>query len=191
VEIWLARHGATEWSRSGQHTGVTDLPLIPEGEEEARALGRRIGDHAFVRVLSSPLQRARETARLAGFGDRIELTDLLLEVDYGEYEGVTTEDIQRNHPGWEVFVDGSPGGETPQQVAARAERLLDLVGEPDGDVLCFGHGHILRAVAARYLGLDIEVGGLLKLDSGSLSILGHEHDHRALRLWNEVVPTDW
>jgi broad specificity phosphatase PhoE len=190
VEIWLSRHGATEWSRSGQHTGVTDLPLIADGEEEARALGRRIGDHAFVRVLSSPLQRARDTARLAGFGDRVEMTDLLLEVDYGEYEGVTTEDIQRNHPGWEMFVDGSPGGETPQQVATRAERLLALIGEPDGDVLCFGHGHILRAVATRYLDLDIEVGGLLKLDSGSLSILGHEHDHRALRLWNEVVPTD-
>src|SRR5437016_6277001 len=130
MQIWLARHGATEWSRSGQHTGSTDLPLIADGEEEARKLGRRIGDHAFGRVLSSPLGRARETARLAGFGDRVEVTDLLLEVDYGEYEGVTTKDIQRENPHWELFRDGSPGGETPGQITERADRLIALVGDP-------------------------------------------------------------
>jgi probable phosphoglycerate mutase len=123
---------------------------------------------------------------LAGFGELVEVTDLLREVDYGEYEGVTTKDIQRDRPGWELFEDGSPGGETPGEVAERADRLLELIGEPDGDVLCFGHGHILRALAARYLGLDIRVAGLLKLDAGSLSILGHEHDHHALVLWNEI-----
>jgi probable phosphoglycerate mutase len=186
VDIWLARHGATEWSRSGQHTSYTDLPLIPEGEEEARAIGTQLAGQEFVRVLSSPLIRARETARLAGFGDRVEVTDLLSEVDYGKFEGLTTREIHEEHPGWELFVDGSPGGESPGEVAARADRLLEIIGEPDGDVLCFAHGHILRALAARYLGLEIASAGLLKLDAGSLSILGHEHDHRALQLWNQV-----
>jgi broad specificity phosphatase PhoE len=186
VDIWLARHGATEWSRSGQHTSFTDLPLLAEGEEEAAALGKRLVGHDFVRVLSSPLIRALDTARLAGFGDRVEVTDLLKEVDYGKYEGLTTNQIHEEHPGWELFVDGSPGGEAPEQVAARGDELLGFIGDPEGDVLCFAHGHILRAVTARYLGVPIRVAGLLKLDAGSLSILGHEHDHRALELWNET-----
>jgi probable phosphoglycerate mutase len=186
MEIWMARHGATEWSRSGQHTGITDLPLLAEGEDQARELGRRMSGHAFARVLSSPLARAVETARLAGF-EAPEITELLREVDYGEYEGRTTADIQAKRPGWELFDDGSPGGETPQQVASRADRLLGEIGEPEGDVLLFGHGHFLRAVAARYLGLGIHVAGLLRLDAGSLSVLGHEHDHHALRLWNETM----
>jgi broad specificity phosphatase PhoE len=186
MEIWLARHGATEWSRSGQHTAVTDLPLLPEGEEEARRLGKRLGAHRFGRILSSPMSRARETARLAGF-EELEVTDLLREADYGSYEGLTSKQIHVDRPGWELFVDGSPGGETPQQISDRADRLLEFIGERDEDVLCFAHGHILRAVAARYLGLAIAVAGLLRLDAGSLSILGHEHDHRALKLWNEVA----
>ena len=146
---------------------------------------KRLAGHEFVRVLSSPLIRARETGRLAGFGDRVEVTDLLTEVDYGKYEGLTTHEIREDHPGWELFVDGSPGGESPGEVAARADRLLEMIGDPDGDVLCFAHGHILRALAARYLGLEIRAAGLLKLDAGSISILGHEHDHGALQLWNE------
>jgi broad specificity phosphatase PhoE len=186
MEIWLARHGATEWSRSGQHTGVTDLPLLPDGEEDGRQLGRRIGDHPFERVLSSPLQRALETARLCGFGDRVEVTDLLVEVNYGEYEGVRTKDIQNDRRGWELFEHGSPGGESPDEIAARVDRLLEEIGEPEGDVLMFGHGHCLRALTARYLGLAVRVAGLLKLEAGSLSILGHEHDHTALILWNEI-----
>ena len=185
MEIWLARHGATEWSRSGQHTGVTDLPLLPDGEEEARAIGRRLHGHGFGRVLCSPLSRARETARLAGFRQP-EVTDLLREVDYGRYEGLTTAQIQAHRPGWELFDDGSPGGEAPEQVAARADHLLAEIGDPDDDVLLFGHGHILRALAARYLGLEVGVAGLLRLDAGSLSILGHEHDHHALKLWNQT-----
>jgi len=185
MEIWLARHGATEWSRSGQHTGVTDLPLLPGGEEEARAIGDALRGHAFGRVLCSPMSRARETARLAGF-DQPEVTDLLREVDYGAYEGLTTAQIQADRPGWELFDDGSPAGQTPEQIAARADRLLTEIGEPDRDVLLFGHGHILRALATRYLGLDIRVAGLLRLDAGSLSILGHEHDHHALKLWNRT-----
>jgi broad specificity phosphatase PhoE len=187
VQIWLARHGATEWSKSGQHTGRTDIPLIAQGEEEARALGRRIGDHPFGRVLCSPLGRAQETARLAGFGDRIELTDLMKEVDYGDYEGVTTKDIQKERPDWELFLDGTPGGETPQQVADRVDRLLADIGEPDDDVLCFAHGHILRSLAARYLGEPLGLARFLKLDAGSLSILGQEHEHPAIVLWNEVM----
>ncbi|MDP9340725.1 MAG: histidine phosphatase family protein [Actinomycetota bacterium] len=186
MDIWLARHGATAWSRSGQHTGVTDLPLLPDGEEEARAIGRRLDGHPFGRVLCSPLSRARETARLAGHPDP-EVTDLLREVDYGRYEGLTTKQIQADRPGWELFDDGSPGGETPEEIAERADRLLAEIGEPDGDVLLFGHGHILRALAARYLGMEVRVAGLLRLDAGSLSTLGHEHDHHALNLWNGRV----
>jgi broad specificity phosphatase PhoE len=185
MEIWLARHGATEWSRSGQHTGVTDLPLLADGEEEARVIGRRLAGHTFARVLSSPLARARDTARLAGY-PQPEVTDLLREVDYGHYEGLTTAQIQAERPGWELFDDGSPGGETPSQVDARADRMLGEIGIPEGDVLLFGHGHILRALAARYLGLEVRVAGLLRLDAGSLSVLGHEHDHHALKLWNQT-----
>jgi len=185
MDLWLVRHGATEWSRSGRHTSHTDLPLLPDGEEEARLLGKRLAGHEFGMVLVSPMIRARETARLAGFGDRAEVTDLPKEVDYGEYEGLTTAEIHETRPGWELLVEGSPGGESPGQVTNRADRFLAMVGEPELDVLCFAHGHILRAIAARYLGLDVGVGDLMKLDSGTLSVLGHEHDHHALILWNE------
>lgn len=187
TEIWLARHGATEWSRSGQHTGSTDLPLIADGEEEARKMAPRLAGIGFGTVMTSPLRRARETARLAGFPDA-RVNQLLLEVDYGEYEGVTTKNIQSERPQWELFRDGSPGGETPEQVAARMDQLLlDLADEPQ-PVLLFGHGHCLRALATRYLGLDIWVAGLMALDAGSLSRLGEEHGHPALRLWNETAP---
>jgi broad specificity phosphatase PhoE len=189
MDVWVARHGETEWSMSGRHTGRTDVPLTPNGERQARALEHRVGDHTFVRVLSSPLVRARETARIAGFGDRSEVTDLLLEYDYGDYEGRTTADIERDRPGWELFRDGCPGGESPDDVAARLDRFLAWLGDPGGDVLLFGHGHCLRALAAMYLERPIWLGGLLRLDAGSLSILGHEHGHRALELWNETPPT--
>jgi probable phosphoglycerate mutase len=185
-EIWLARHGATEWTVSKQHTGSTDLPLIPDGEEDARAMGRRLAGIEFATVMTSPLRRARETARLAGFPEP-RVNELLREVDYGEYEGVTTKDIQEQRPQWELFRDGSPGGETPDQIAARMDQLLlDLADEP-GPILLFGHGHCLRGLAARYLGLEIWVAGLMALDAGSLSTLGEEHDHPALRLWNETA----
>ena len=185
-EIWLARHGATEWSRSGQHTGSTDLPLIEDGKREARSMGPRLANIRFSLVMSSPMRRARETARLAGYS-RVEDTDLLREVDYGEYEGMTTKDIQKRRPQWELFRDGCPGGETPEQVAARMDQLLlDLADEP-GPVLLFGHGHCLRAMATRYLGLPIWVAGLLRLDAGTLGTLGEEHGHVALKLWNETA----
>lgn len=182
------RHGATEWSKDGRHTGRTDLPLLPEGEDEARALRPRIGDHAFARVLSSPSIRAHDTARLAGFGDRAETTDLLLELDYGEYEGITTAEIRRDRPDWDMYRDGCPGGETLEEIVSRMGRLLELIGEPEGDVLLFGHGHCFRALAVRYLGWKLIAASPMKLDSGSLSILGHDRERRALQLWNEHPP---
>jgi probable phosphoglycerate mutase len=160
--------------------------MLPEGEAQARVAGSKVAGNGFARVLSSPLIRAQETARLAGFADRVELTDLLQEVDYGDYEGRTTADIEEERPGWELFRDGCPGGETPARIAARMDRFLDWVGHPDGDLLLFGHGHCLRALATRYLALPIQVAGQFRLDAGSLSVLGHEHDHRALSLWNEA-----
>jgi probable phosphoglycerate mutase len=185
TEIWLARHGATEWSRSGQHTGTTDLPLIADGEEEARKMAPRLANIEFGTVMTSPLQRARETARLAGFPDA-RVNEHLREIDYGEYEGVTTKEIQAQRPQWELFRDGSPGGETPEHMANRMdELLLDLADEAQ-PILLFGHGHCLRALATRYLGLPIWVAGVMALDAGSLSTLGEEHGHPALRLWNET-----
>ncbi len=136
-------------------------------------------------MMSSPLLRARETARLAGFGDRIEITELLLEWNYGAYEGLTRDDIRDRTPGWEVFRDGFPDGEQPSDVAERTKELLELIGSPGGDVLLFGHGHCLRALAATYLELPMEHASLLRLDAGTLSILGHERDHRAIQLWNQ------
>ncbi len=185
LEMWLARHGATAWSRSGRHTGSTDLPLIADGEEEARTMARGLAEVEFGTVMSSPLRRARETARLAAFPDA-RVNERLREIDYGEYEGLTTRDIRATRPQWELFRDGCPGGESPQQMAARMDGLLlDLADEPQ-PILLFGHGHGLRALATRYLGLDIWVAGLLALDAGSLSRLGEEHGHPALRLWNET-----
>jgi broad specificity phosphatase PhoE len=189
VRIWLVRHGQTEWSRDGRHTSRTDLPLLPEGEEQARAIGALIGAHPFGRVLSSPMLRAMETARLAGFGDRVEPSDLLKEVDYGRHEGRTTEEIRRERPGWEVWRDGCPGGETPAHVAGRADRLLASLDNGGDDVLLFGHAHALRALGVRYVGLDLAVAALIRLDPGSRSILGHEHDHRAIEVWNETCPS--
>jgi broad specificity phosphatase PhoE len=184
VDLWLARHGETEWSRSGRHTGTTDVPLTPNGTQQARALGTLIGDHPFSRVLSSPLLRALETARLAGFADRVEVSDLLREYDYGTYEGRTTADIQRERPGWELFRDGCPGGESPDEVATRMGRFLAQLGRVESDVLLFGHGHSLRALAAMYLDAPIGLAGRLSLVAGSLSILGHEHGRSAIALWN-------
>ncbi|HEY1332089.1 MAG TPA: histidine phosphatase family protein [Actinomycetota bacterium] len=185
VDVWLARHGETEWSRSGRHTGTTDLPLTARGERQARELGRRLRGHRFARVCSSPMSRARQTAALAGFDDA-EISDFLREYDYGAYEGRTTDEIQAERPGWELFRDGCPGGEEPSQIAARVTEWLSGLGRSDGDVLVFGHGHCLRALAAVYLGGPIALAGVLRLDAGSLSILGHEHGHAALQLWNET-----
>jgi broad specificity phosphatase PhoE len=182
--LWLARHGETQWSLSGRHTGVTDVPLTANGAQQARALGTMIGDHSFSRVLSSPLARALDTARLAGFADRVEVSDMLREYDYGAYEGRTTADIQIERPGWDLFRDGCPGGESPDEVATRMGRFLAQLGGAGGDVLLFGHGHSLRALAATYLDSPIGLADRLSLGAGSLSILGHEHGLAAIALWN-------
>ena len=182
-QVWMVRHGATEWSRSGRHTGTTDLPLLPEGEKDARALRDRLSGVDFARVLTSPLQRARRTAELAGFPDAAVDRDLV-EWGYGDYEGITTEEIRRSVPGWTVWTHPSPGGDTLGDVSRRLDRLLSRVREVDGTVLLVGHGHSLRALAARWLGLQVQDGRLLTLDTGTISVLGYERETAVVERWN-------
>ncbi len=189
AEVWLVRHAETEWSANGRHTGRTDIPLTDAGREAARALAARLAGRSFARVLVSPLARARETAALAGVGDRAEVREELREWDYGDYEGVTTPDIRRARPDWWLWRDGAPGGESPEQVAARCDRLVTQLADvaapaSDDDVLCVAHGHILRALGARWLEHPIELGGQLRLGTGSVSVLGWEREVRALSVWN-------
>jgi broad specificity phosphatase PhoE len=185
MEMYLVRHGETEWSRARRHTGRTDLPLSAAGEAEAKALGQHLRGLEVDRVLSSPLARAVDTARLAGFGDRLETTDALLEFDYGDYEGLTSPEIRAQRPGWDLFRDGCPGGETVEAAAARARPLLAELIAADGRTLLFSHGHQLRILAACYLGLAPEAARHLFLGTASLSVLGTEHDWPAVLLWNE------
>lgn len=186
----LIRHGQTEWSRDGRHTGRTDIPLTREGEKSARFLGqrlRRLGVEPL-RVLSSPRERAIETARLAGF-EMPEITHLLVELDYGEYEGKTSAEIRAARPDWDLFTDGTPGGESLDEAAARCERLIDDIrpDEGEGDVLLFAHGHILRVLAVTYLGLPPGQARCFALDAAAVGILGHEHWWRAVRVWNSTT----
>jgi probable phosphoglycerate mutase len=183
-ELWLARHGETEWSRAHRHTGMTDIPLTDEGIRQAQALGRRLRDVHFDLVLTSPLLRARATAEEAGF-DELETSDDLVEFDYGRYEGVTFADIQRERPGWNLWRDGCPEGETAVQVGARADRVLERVLMVSGRVLVVSHGHTSRILGARFVGLPAEAGGSLALDVASLSMLGYEHDRPVILFWNE------
>jgi broad specificity phosphatase PhoE len=185
VELYLVRHGETEWSRARRHTGRTDLPLSPVGEAEAKALGRHLDGLAVDRVLSSPMARATATARLAGFGDRVEVTDALLELDYGEYEGRTTPEIRADRPDWDLFRDGCPGGETVEDAAGRARPLLAELTAAGGRTLLFSHGHQLRVLTACYLGLPPEAARHLFLGTASLSVLAVEHRWPAILLWNE------
>ncbi|HEV7773103.1 MAG TPA: histidine phosphatase family protein [Conexibacter sp.] len=185
-ELWLARHGETEWSLSGRHTGRTDIPLTACGEQQAAALGARLRGVSFALVLASPLERARRTAELAGFGDALEFDSDLVEVDYGEYEGRTTAEIHRSRPDWDLWRDGCPGGETIAEAAARAERVIARVRAVDGPVLLVGHGHLTRTLASRALTLDPDHGRHLALDPASLSIVGAEHAAPALWLWNDA-----
>jgi broad specificity phosphatase PhoE len=187
MEIVPARHGETEWSRDKRHTGRTDIPLTEAGRRQAAVLRDALAEWDFARVLSSPLSRALETCRLAGLGDRAELSDDLLEWDYGEYEGITTAQIREERPGWYLWRDGCPGGESAADVGRRVDRVTAAFEGTDGDVAVFAHGHVLRALAARWLGLGPEAGGLLKLDTGTLSALGYERETRVITRWNAPV----
>jgi broad specificity phosphatase PhoE len=184
--VFLVRHGETEWSRSGQHTSRTDLPLLTEGETDAQALGRRLSGHRLALVLASPMTRARETARLAGLGDTVEITPDLHELGYGEYEGRTTPDIRVERPGWSVWTDGSPNGEPLAAAAERADRVIARAVAADGDVALFAHGHILRIVGARWLDLPPEAAAGLALSTASLCMLGFERERRVIWLWNDT-----
>jgi broad specificity phosphatase PhoE len=186
--VYLARHGETEWSLAGRHTGLTDLSMTARGERNALALGERLRGRRFAQVYTSPLKRAMRTCELAGFQPVAELDRDLVEWDYGEYEGRTTVEIQRERPGWLLFRDGCPGGETPSQVAARADRVLARVRAAPGDVLVFSSGHFLRVLAARWLGLEAATGACFMLSTASLSSLGSEHDGAdpVIRSWNDT-----
>ena len=184
--VMLVRHGETEWSRSGQHTSRTDLPLLDDGRPEAEALGRRLAGHSFALVLSSPLIRARDTAQLAGLGEEVELTDDLRELGYGEYEGRTTADIRVDRPGWDLWTDGAPGGEPLAAAAERVDRVIARAQEAGGDVALFAHGHILRVLGARWLGLPPEAAAGLGLNTASLCRLGFERERRVIWLWNDT-----
>jgi broad specificity phosphatase PhoE len=187
MEIVLARHGETEWSRDLKHTGRTDIPLTDRGRAEAEHLGRALAGRSFARVLSSPLQRAVETCRLAGLGDQVELTDDLLEWDYGEYEGITTAEIRRERPDWYLWRDGCPGGETAADVGRRVDRVIAELRGLEGDAVLFAHGHVLRVLTARWLRLGPECGALFKLDTGTLSTLGFERETPVITRWNSPV----
>jgi len=182
-DLWLVRHGQTEWSRDGRHTSTTDLPLLPEGEDGARALFPRLADETFALVLTSPRLRARDTARLAGFPDA-EVDDDLAEWDYGDYEGLTRAQIQESVPGWTIWTHPCPGGEAPDRVAARLDRVVARASSVDGDTLVFSHGHASRALAARWLRLPVGEGRLLRLDTSTLSVLGHEREQPVVLRWN-------
>jgi probable phosphoglycerate mutase len=186
-EVFLARHGETEWSVSGQHTGRTDIPLTARGERNAVRLGERLEGMTFARVFVSPMQRAARTCELAGFGDRAEVDPDLNEWDYGRYEGLRTADIRRARPDWNLFRDGCPEGESVADVGARADRLVARLRAIEGRVLLFGHAHFFRVLAARWLGLPPGDARLFVLGTGSLSVLGYEHNREepAIRLWND------
>jgi broad specificity phosphatase PhoE len=186
--IYLARHGETEWSISGQHTGLTDLPLTERGERNARALGRRLEGMKFTKVFTSPLQRATRTCKLAGFAQTAEVDNDLVEWNYGEFEGRISADIEKDNPGWQLFRDGCPGGESPAQVGARADRVVNRARAIRGDVLIFSSGHFLRVFAARWLGIEPAGGRWFTLSTASLSALGYEHSlsEPVIRLWNDT-----
>ncbi len=183
-EIWIVRHGETEWSLSGRHTGLTDIPLTGAGRASAQQIGKLLPDRSFSLVLTSPLERARETCRLAGYGDVAQVDSDLHEWDYGQYEGQTSDEIQQGDPGWNIWTSPVPGGESIDQVAARARRVLARACETGGHVLLFAHGHILRVMTACWLGLPPDAGRFFALGTASLGVLGYERDTRVISRWN-------
>jgi len=184
--VLLVRHGETEGSRSGRHTSRTDVPLIAEGRRAADALGRRLADREFALVLTSPMVRARETARLAGLDGAAEVTEDLHEIHYGAYEGLTTPEIRAQRPGWSLWTDGAPGGEPLDAAAARADRVIRRAELAEGDVALFSHGHFLRVVGARWLGVEPATAGSLALSTAALCDLGYERERRVVWLWNDA-----
>jgi len=185
--LYLARHGETAWSLSGQHTGLTDLPLTERGERNARNLGERLAGPSFARVFTSPLQRARRTCELSGYGARAEVDPDLVEWNYGAYDGKTTSEIRKERPDWQLFRDGCPEGESLAAIGQRADRVIARMRAVAGDVLLFSSGHFLRVLAARWLGLEVGAGRLFLLSTATLSILGYDHgrDEPVIRLWND------
>jgi broad specificity phosphatase PhoE len=184
VNVLAIRHGETEWSLSGQHTGTTDIPLTDNGRRLAQRMGRVLVEKEFGLVLCSPLQRALETCELAGFGDEVIIDSGLVEWNYGEYEGLTPKQIHDIAPGWMIFQDGCPGGESPEQVGTRVDRVIARVRAADSDVALFSHGHVLRVLAARWIGLPASGGQHFLLGTGTLSVLGYYRGIPALRIWN-------
>jgi len=185
--IYLARHGETAWTVSGQHTGLTDLPLTPAGERNARQLGQRLKDLSFAAVFTSPLQRAVRTCELAGFGSVAKVDPDLVEWNYGQFEGLRSAEILAKSPNWDLFRDGCPGGESPAQIGARADRVVQRIRALQADVILFSSGHFLRVLAARWLGLEPAGWRYLLLSTASLSVLGYEHNlsEPVIRLWND------
>ena len=183
-EIWLIRHGETEWSASGAHTSRTDLPLLPSGIKQAEELKRKLHGRKFALVLVSPMQRARETCRLAGYADQAEITDDLKEWDYGQYEGRSTAQIREERPNWSLWRDGVVDGESMDQVGLRVKRVIDRCAQVNGDVALFAHGHVLRILTAVWLDLPAADGKLFALNTATISVLSYEHEYRVIRRWN-------
>jgi probable phosphoglycerate mutase len=187
MEVVLVRHGETEWSRDHRHTGRTDVPLTAEGRRQAERLSDALAEWNFTRVLSSPLSRALDTCRLAGYGDRAELSDALLEWDYGEYDGETTDRIREARPGWNLWRDGCPGGETVADVGARVDPLVSELKDSERDVVLFAHGHVLRVLAARWVELAPEAGARFWVATATISVLGFERETAVFKRWNAPV----
>jgi broad specificity phosphatase PhoE len=185
-ELLLARHGETEWSASGRHTSRTDLPLTGNGRQLAGRMAPRLADRRFALVLTSPLRRAVETCELASLGNEAQVREELREWDYGDYEGITTAEIQHRRPGWSLWRDGCPNGEVAAEVGTRADRVIAEVRAAPADSIAFGHGHMLRVLAARWLGMAPENGALFALGTGTLSTLGYEHGTAVIWSWNEL-----
>jgi len=182
--VWLIRHGETAWTESGAHTGRTDIPLTAQGRHEAAALARLVAGHNFALVLTSPMQRARETCCLSGCGLQAQIDPNLSEWDYGDYEGIRTADIRTTRPGWSLWIDGVPNGETVDQVGARADAVIHRALAAGGDVALFAHGHLLRILTARWLGLEPDGGRFFALSTATVSRLGYEHETRVITHWN-------
>ncbi len=182
--MWIVRHGETTWARLGRHTSRTDVPLTSRGREDARRIGALLAEHAFGLVLSSPRRRALETAKLAGFGARVELSEDLVEWDYGADEGLTTPEIRSDRPGWTIWRDGPREGEMARHVTARVDRVIVRLRAATGDALVFAHGHVLRALTARWLDLPVRDGRLFELDTATVSVLGWEREQPVIERWN-------